>query len=106
MSGTKITLLAVVGVLVVAVLWFVFSGLSVANQDADLRASVAAKQEANKASFDTVWKVLQQKAGIVDKYKNDFQEIWPDIIKGRYEKGSGLMQWVQERQYVPGHHGH
>ena len=45
-----------------------------------------------------MWKILQQKAGIVSTYKKDFMDIWPDLIKGRYSQGGGLlMKWVQER---------
>lgn len=72
--------------------------VSVVNRDADLRAAASAQQDTNKAVFDTVWKILKQKAGVVDKYKKDFQEIWPDLIAGRYSQGNGsLVQWVQER---------
>lgn len=95
----------VLGVLVILLGVFVLFGVtscgyavSVLNTDADLRAGAAAQQDTNKASFDTMWKILQGQAGVVDKYKKDFQEIWPDLISGRYNKGGGqLMQWVQER---------
>lgn len=85
---------AVAAVAVVAVILFC---LSVVNQEVDLRVAVEAKQEANKASFDTVWKILQNKAGVVSQYKDDFKDIWPALIEGRYKSGGGLMKWVQER---------
>ena len=44
-----------------------------------------------------MWKVLQQKAGIVDKYSKDFEKIYVKIMEGRYSSGGGLMKWVQER---------
>lgn len=71
--------------------------LGVLNTNADLRARAAAQQKANEASFDTVWKILQQKAGVVAQYKEDFKAIWPELIAGRYQSGGSLMKWVQER---------
>ena len=96
------TTLGVLGITLgsVVLLGAIFFGyvVSVLNTDADLRAAASAQQDSNKATFDTVWKILQQKAGVVDKYKSDFQAIWPDLIAGRYSQGGGsLVQWVQER---------
>ncbi len=73
------------------------SGLSVVNKEVELRNSITAQQTANTASFDKMWKVLQTKAGVVGQYRDDFQAIWPEIIKGRYASGDTLMKWVQER---------
>ncbi len=73
------------------------SGLSVVNTEVELHNAITAQQTANTASFDKMWKVLQTKAGVVGQYKDDFQAIWPDIIKGRYASGGSLMKWVQER---------
>jgi len=44
-----------------------------------------------------MWKILKQKAGVTDQYKNAFKEIYPKLIEGRYSQGDGsLMKWVQE----------
>jgi hypothetical protein len=72
--------------------------LSTVSREVDLRTQIQAKQEANKPSFDTMWKILSQKAGVTAQYKKDFQEIWPELIAGRYSQGGGkMMLWIQER---------
>lgn len=71
--------------------------VSTLNTEVRLRNQVVAQQKANEPSFDTMWKIISGKAQIVDKYKKDFKEIWPDLIAGRYSSGGGLMKWIQER---------
>jgi hypothetical protein len=44
-----------------------------------------------------MWKILKQKAGVTDQYKQAFNEIYPKLIEGRYSKGDGsLMKWITE----------
>jgi hypothetical protein len=84
------------GLILSLIAWL--SVMSIVNEDVKLRSAASAQQDTNKAVFDTMWKILQQQAGIVDKYKKDFQEIWPALIAGRYKEGGGqMMQWIQER---------
>jgi hypothetical protein len=72
--------------------------LSTVSREVDLRTQIQAKQEANKPSFDTMWKILAQKAGVTEQFKKDFKEIWPELIAGRYSQGGGkMMLWIQER---------
>lgn len=84
--------MAVTAVVAVGLMWMNYN-----NQEIGLKNAAAAQQKANEASFDTMWKILQTKAGIVDKYKEDFKSIWPDLIAGRYATGGSLMKWVQEK---------
>ncbi len=90
-------LLVFIGAFVLLGVLVAVSGLSVVNKEVELRNSITAQQTANTASFDKMWKVLKTKAGVVGQYKDDFQSIWPEIIKGRYSSGDTLMKWVQER---------
>jgi hypothetical protein len=84
------------GLVALVVVFFVVA-LSYDNAEIELRNTILAKQKANEASFDTMWKILKTQASIPDKYKEDFKEIWPDLIRGRYEQGSGkMMNWIQE----------
>jgi hypothetical protein len=57
------------------------------------------KQEKNvDLCFDEMFKVLKTNAGITDKAKDAFKEIYIPMIEGRYSKGDGsLMKWVQEQ---------
>jgi hypothetical protein len=49
--------------------------------------------------YDKVWKILQQSAGVLDKYSADFKDIYTNIMSGRYAsdgKNTPMMKWIQE----------
>lgn len=75
-----------------------FTVVNTRDKEIKLRNQVSALQETNKTHFDKMWKILKTQAGVLDKYKDDFKEIWVPLIEGRYTQGGGkMMQWVQER---------
>jgi len=76
-----------------------FMNISIENTEIDLRARTEAQNKKCEAYFDKLWKILKQKAGVTDQYKEAFtKEIYPKLIEGRYAaKGDGsLMKWIQE----------
>lgn len=97
----KAALILVVGLMVSGVAAFAVAAIAVVTtvgHEVDLRKNIEAQKKTVAISFDTTWKILETKAGIVGKYKDDFKEIWPEIIGGRYKDGGGsLMKWIQER---------
>lgn len=90
--GLSVAILAVVfGIIVFGM------SMSYSNQEIDLRATTLAQQEKCKAYFDKMWKILKEKAGVADQYKEAFKEIYPALMEGRYSKGDGsLMKWITE----------
>ncbi len=92
--------IAIISTLIIAgilgLIWFSMS-VSTKNTEIDLRATTVAQNEKCKIFFDKMWKILQQKAGVADQYKDAFKEIYIPLIEGRYSKGDGsLMKWVTE----------
>jgi hypothetical protein len=87
-----------VGILIAVTALIIFSmSISYSNTEIDLRTTTVAQQDKCKAYFDKMWKILQQKAGVADQYKEAFKEIYPKMIEGRYSKGDGsLMKWITE----------
>lgn len=81
-------------ILIIALYW------SYNNKEISLRKKAIA-QESNIASVhDKMWKVIQQSAGVAKEYAERFNEIYKDIIAGRYA-GQGLddgslMRLIQE----------
>lgn len=80
---------------------FVLIGLtsyfSYSNEEIQLRNLVDAQQQTNEAYFDKMWKIISQKAEVSQQYENAFREIYPDLMKGRYDNNKGgLMSWIQE----------
>jgi hypothetical protein len=90
--GTAI-LGAVVGL---ALIWGLMS-MSYTNRAVGLENQAKAQQEANQATYDTVWKTIKQKAQISDKYEQQFKKVYVDIMQQRqYGKGGEMMKFVME----------
>ncbi len=87
-----------VGILIAVTALIIFSmSISYSNKEIDLRSTTIAQQDKCKAYFDKMWKILREKAGVADQYKEAFKEIYPALIEGRYSKGDGsLMKWITE----------
>jgi hypothetical protein len=74
--------------------------MSYTNQEIELRNQAAAQGKANEVTYDEVWKVLQQKAGILEKFADDFKSVYGTIMQDRYQgekNGPGpTFKWIQE----------
>lgn len=66
------------------------------NTDAQLRATATNKETLNEASLDTMWKILKDKYGVTDKYKNDFKDIYPDLIQKQNMDKNLLAKFVSQ----------
>ncbi len=77
--------------------WAVNKNIDTDNSEIGLKTAIDAKKTDQEASFDKMFKVLQQKAQVADQYKESFKEIYPKLIEGRYSQGDGtLMKWITE----------
>ena len=77
---------------------YILLNISYNNSDKRFRNQLTAKEAARVAVFDETWKSVKQIAEVTDKYANDFKEIYPELMEGRYgnSRGGALMSWVQE----------
>ncbi len=91
----KIALVTIIGILVVLASWF-FMGIHYRNAEATVRNKHIAQQDVVELVHDKTWKVLQQKAGVTNQYKEAFEKIYPELMAGRYDKGGSFMKWIQE----------
>jgi hypothetical protein len=91
-------LLIGLGVLVVLIISIASWWFSTSNTEIRLINRGKAQQQVCEAYFDKMWKILQQKAGVTDQYKNSFKEVYTPLIEGRYsgDKGQSLMKWIKE----------
>ncbi len=73
-------------------------GISTSNSEVRLRNEAEAQQENLKVVFDATWKIISQKAGVSEKYADDFKDIYPKLMEGRYgdEHGGAMMSWITE----------
>lgn len=67
------------------------------NREVRLRNDITASQNANQVVYDRVWKVIQQQAGVTDKYSEDFRKIYREIMDARNPTGQGtLVKFITE----------
>jgi len=67
------------------------------NKEISLRQQSSAQRGKIESTHDKMWKIIKQKVQVTDEYKNAFEEIYPQLIEGRYSQGDGsLMKWIQE----------
>lgn len=91
-----ITIISITIILIFGIITFSMN-ISIENKEIDLRETTVAQNKRCEAYFDKMWKILKQKAGVTDQYKQAFMDIYPKLIEGRYSQGDGsLMKWVQE----------
>lgn len=89
----------VVLVALLAILGTVYVSMSISthNKEKSLRESINSKIKDNKNSYSAMWEILTEQAGVSEQYAEDFKEIYPKMIEGRYSHGGGqMMQWITE----------
>lgn len=87
------------GIVLVGILATVFYGISTNNTQIDLSTRITAQKTVTANYYDKMWKILKQKAGVADKYKTAFKDIYTGLIEGRYDQpGSdgSLMKFIHE----------
>ena len=107
----KIVTLVVIGVVVILGIILFSSYVSTSNTEISMRKQIEAQQEVCASFYDKVWKIISQKAQVSSEYKNGFNEIYTNIMQGRYQNGGAqagngpqgsaqnggsLMKWIQE----------
>lgn len=79
-------------VIILITMYFTFN-----NKEVALRKEAEAQRGKIESVYDTMWKVLKQEAGVTEQYRKTFEEIYPKLIAGRYEKDGGqLLKMIQE----------
>jgi hypothetical protein len=67
------------------------------NAEIRLRNQIEAKIDDSQSHYTKMFEVLVNQAGVARQYANDFKEIYPQLIAGRYgSDGNMLMKWIQE----------
>ena len=86
-----LTVIAVLAVILIS-LYFNYN-----NREVALRKEAKAQEEKITTVHDTMWKILQQEAGVAKEYREAFEKIYPELISGRYGKdGEGIIKFIQE----------
>jgi hypothetical protein len=97
MGKGAVLAMVVAALIVVPVGIFFVMKVSAENSEVRLRKQVEAQVKANETSFDTCWKIVQSQAGVAEKHKEAFKDIYQGLMAGRhYEKGGTFMKWITE----------
>lgn len=87
-----ITISVIVIAVVLLIMFFTYN-----NREVALRKEAEAQNKNIMGVHDALWKIIKEKAGVAEQYREAFEKIYPDLIKGRYEKDSSTtMKWIQE----------
>ena len=73
MNKTIAILSSIGAVIFIGVIIF-FIAVGYSNMEIDIRTQCDAQQQANQAVKDKTWKVVKQKAGVVDKYADEIEQ--------------------------------
>lgn len=75
-----------------------FWGIGTYNTAASLKNQYTSKVSANEASFDNMWKKIQQTSQVPDAQKNALREIFEGYASARTGSGGGgsVMNWIKE----------
>jgi len=87
------------GLLAVIALVIFIMDISYQNAYERIDQDIEAQYKKIESNYEKMSRVILQQAGIVNKYSNDFKEIYKGMMTGRYgEKGSQAMwQWIKEQ---------
>ena len=84
------------GIFIIGGIYFLMS-IVYQNEEIALRETILTKIEDNKSNYTKMWEIITKQADVSAKYADDFKEIYPSLIEGRYDNGGGqMMQWIQE----------
>ena len=90
-----VTIIAI-AVIVLVVIVLVGMYISYNNQEVALRKEAEAQKGKVESVHDQMWKVIQQKTGVTNEYRETFEKVYPEIISGRYKDDNTSMKWIQE----------
>lgn len=104
MSGKMIGLvigLGLLGLILIAGISVSVYVVGVRNEATELETQFSAQVDANKSTYDKMWKIISQNAGIASEYSSSFKENFSAIMEGRYgnpdKRSNSLMLWIQEK---------
>jgi hypothetical protein len=94
----KIVGWVIAGVVALLILIVAITFIGYSNDEVKLRNLATARQEANKNTFDKVWKTISQVAQVSEQYKESFKDVFLQSMDKRYAGDKDVvMKWVQEQ---------
>lgn len=98
MKSLVFTILGFFALIFIMLVIFVIFVVGTLNYEAKLRTDFYAQQKVNESSFDKVWKVIQQSAGVAEQERESFRKTYVEIMaetKGIVGAG-GLVSFLSQ----------
>ena len=97
MTVKSVTIWSIVAVFIMIAFFIGQTWISISNSEITLRNSYTAEIDHNKMVKSKTWKVIQQKAGVLDKYAKDFSKVYEGMMSARYAGDDQVMfKWIKE----------
>lgn len=97
LNSKKLPLIITIIIIVVIGVIFFAMDMTYNNQQVRLVNQFKTEEQTIEATYDNMWKSIQQIAQVADKYKESFKEVYLEIIDERYNKDNGmLINWLKE----------
>ena len=102
MKGLKLKAIvaSVIGVVMIGLIVFLMD-ISYDNREQRLRTDVLDQERKIEANYDKMWKTISQQAQVLDKYADDFKEIYKGMMTGRYGDGGSKAMWQWLKEHNP-----
>ena len=88
MNYITITIIIVVAVILL-IMFFAYN-----NREVALRKEAEAQNKNIAGIHDAVWKIIKEKAGVAEKYRETFEKVYPEMIAGRYANDTALRYYL------------
>lgn len=93
MSTTAVVILSLAAIVIIFITLF----FSYNNKEIALRKEAEAQEKKIETIRDRMFQIVRELANVSSEYRDAFNEIYPNIISGRYSDGGSLMKWIQEQ---------
>lgn len=92
MKTVALTLFALIGIVGISAIFIIVAAVGYSNNEIRLRSSFHAQEKNNESSFDKMWKVIQQQAGVAETERESFRNTYVDIMNStRGVAGNGQL---------------
>ncbi len=96
--GAKLGIAGGALIAIIAVIIFIMN-ISYQNKYEGVQEDITAQYKKIETDYEKMSRIILQQAGIVNKYSNDFKEIYKGMMQGRYgaEGSKAMWQWIKEQ---------
>ena len=98
MKVKTIAILSTIAAVVIVAVMLIGAGISISNNEVDLRNTYNAELDRNKMVKSKTFDVVHQQAGVVSQFADDFIKVWSTASESRYGKDQNVVfKWIKEQ---------